>query len=357
MFLSAQKALFALMLFCCDHGFVSPAVCQTSDVPLRTSGPVKIVFDTDISGDVDDALALAMLHSLQDRGACELLAVTISKVNPLTGPFTDSVNTFYGRPDLPVGVTRRAQIRESKYLKVCERVDGTTFRYHHDLLNNDDAPDAVSLLRQTLAAQPDRSVSIVSVGIAVNIAGLLESDADDNSALTGIQLIQQKVKLLSVMAGAFQTINGDTRYREANVYNDIDSMQKLAAKWPVDVPVVWSGFETGIAAAYPRQSIHSDFDWCEHHIIKEAYLAHSGPDHDRPTWDLTSVLYAVFPDRGYFDLSVKGRVIIHDDATTQFVPARTAQDIDNSQYLIMSSTQAARVTEALVQLVSQPIRN
>ncbi|GEM_PF-1711723 len=35
--------------------------------------PVKIIFDTDITGDVDDVLALAICHTLADRGACELL--------------------------------------------------------------------------------------------------------------------------------------------------------------------------------------------------------------------------------------------------------------------------------------------
>ena len=71
--------------------------------------PVQVIFDTDITGDVDDVLALAMLHTLADRGECDLLAVTISKVNPLTGPFTDATNTFYGRGDIPIGVTRDAQ--------------------------------------------------------------------------------------------------------------------------------------------------------------------------------------------------------------------------------------------------------
>ncbi|MEL6894852.1 MAG: nucleoside hydrolase, partial [Planctomycetota bacterium] len=66
--------------------------------------PVPVVFDTDISGDVDDVLALAMLHALADRGECEIRAVTISKINPLTAPFVDAVNTYYGRPEIPIGV-------------------------------------------------------------------------------------------------------------------------------------------------------------------------------------------------------------------------------------------------------------
>ena len=41
--------------------------------------PVKLIFDTDIGNDCDDVLALGMIHSLQSRGECELLAVTITK--------------------------------------------------------------------------------------------------------------------------------------------------------------------------------------------------------------------------------------------------------------------------------------
>ena len=50
-----------------------------------------------------------------------------------------------------------------------------------------------------------------------------------------------------------------------------------------------------------------------HHIVKEAYLLHSGPEHDRPCWDESSVLYAVFPDRDFFGLSSAGRVTVADD--------------------------------------------
>ena len=35
--------------------------------------PVPVIFDTDMWNDVDDALALAMLHSLESRGECRLI--------------------------------------------------------------------------------------------------------------------------------------------------------------------------------------------------------------------------------------------------------------------------------------------
>ncbi len=315
-----------------------------------TYGQTKIIFDTDISGDVDDVLALAMLHTLADRGECDLIAVTISKINPLTGPMTDAVNTFYGRPDIPIGVTQDAQRRDSKYLKlVNERNDGQ-LRYPHDVTSNEELPDAVALLRKVLAAADNDSIIIVQVGLAANLADLVESTADRSSPLSGVDLIRKKVQRLEVMAGAFVPINGNDHYLEANVRNGVASMQRLADGWPDDVPVIWSGFEIGIAATYPRESIARDFGYCLHHIVREAYLLHSGPDHDRPCWDLTSVLHAVRPGDGYFDLSEDGRVQVQDDGYVSFAPQANGRD----RYLKINPQQAIRVREALRHLVSQP---
>lgn len=58
-----------------------------------TPPAVPLIFDTDIGNDVDDVLALGMIHALQSRGECNLLAVTITKDHPLAAAFTDAVNT------------------------------------------------------------------------------------------------------------------------------------------------------------------------------------------------------------------------------------------------------------------------
>ncbi|PQO31500.1 nucleoside hydrolase [Blastopirellula marina] len=317
---------------------------------LNGAEPVSVVFDTDISGDVDDVLALAMLHALADRNECDLKAVTISKINPLTAPFVDAVNTFYGRGEIPIGVTRDAQKRDSKYLSLVKTKEGSEFRYPHDLLASKDAPDAVSVLRKTLAAAEDRSVVLIQVGLAANLADLVESPADAISPLTGKELIRQKVRLTSVMAGAFSPVNGNNHFLEANVRNGIGSMQRFAEKWPRESPVVWSDFLIGLAAPYPRESVARDFDYLPHHIVREAYLLHSGPNHDRPTWDLTSVLYAVRPEDGYFGLSEPGLVTVEEDGFTKFQPEANGRDC----YLTMDDQQAIRVIEAQRSLVSQP---
>lgn len=317
---------------------------------LNAQSPTPVIFDTDITGDCDDVLALGMLHALADRGECDIKAVTISKINPLAAPFVDALNTYYGRGDLPIGVTRDAQKRDSRYLKVCKTRDGDQFRYPHDLMSSDDAPDAVDVLRRTLNDAEDSSVVIIQVGLAANLADLIDSPGDSISPLSGIQLVEKKCKLASVMAGCFGPALGKPRHAEANVVNGIGAMRRLAERWPNSVPIIWSDFRIGLAVPYPRESIARDFRYQQHHLVREAYLLHSGPEHDRPTWDLTSVLHAVRPGDNYFGLSQRGRVSVDEKGFTEFVPAPGGRD----RYLEMTGEQAIRVTETQRSLCSQP---
>lgn len=310
---------------------------------------VPLIFDTDIGNDCDDVLAMGVIHALQSRGECELLAVTITKDNEWAAPFTDAINTFYGRGDIPIGVCRSGVTADDGKFNVLAKQSD---HYPHDLKTGKDAPAAVALLRKTLAAQPDGSVVIAQVGFSTNLANLLKSEPDGISPLSGSELVDKKVRLLSIMAGAFTPITiGDGEpfeHREYNVVKDINSARELSSDWPT--PIVWSGFEIGLNLAYPYDSIINDYGYAEHHPLSDAYNAYAEPQHNRPTWDLTSVLYAVRPERGYFDLSPPGRVSIDESGLTTFKETAAGRD----RYLINRKDQKCRVVEALVQLSSQP---
>lgn len=273
--------------------------------------------------------------------------MTLTKNHPLAGRFVDAVNTFYGRGDLPIGVRRQGKVEESKFLPLATIQDDGKLRFPNDL-DPDQASDAVALLREILAREPDHSVVLVQVGFFSNLADLLDTPADARSPLTGRQLIEKKVKLLSVMAGAFQTIQANNRYLEYNVVQDIPAAQKLARQWPT--PIVWSGFEIGIALPYPASSIDRDYGYVPHHPVAEAYYRYLPPPHERPTWDLTAVLYAVRPDAGYFDLSPPGEVTVEDDGFTRFHPRANGRD----RFLVLPERQILRAREAFVQLSSEP---
>ena len=73
---------------------------------------------------------------------------------------------------------------------------------------------------------------------------------------------------------------------------------KLFHDWPT--PIVVSGFEVGMALPFPAASIEHDFAYVPDHPVAEAYRSYMKMPYDRPTWDLTAVLYAVRPDEEIF---------------------------------------------------------
>jgi inosine-uridine nucleoside N-ribohydrolase len=314
--------------------------------PVAAVTPVRLVFDTDMGNDVDDALALAMIHAFQTRGEVELLAVTVSKDNRYAAPFVDLVNTFYGRQNIPVGAVKNGKTpADSAMIRVPSerrKADGS-YVYPHRLTDGREAPDAVSVLRRVLANAQNSSVVIVVVGFSTNLARLLESGPDGFSPLSGARLVAEKVRLLSAMAGRFPL--GQPEY---NVKTDIPSARKVFAEWPS--PIVFSGFEIGQALLFPAASIERDFSWVPDHPVAEAYRNYMPMPYDRPTWDLTAVLYAVRPEQGYFSLSPPGQVTVDDTGQTIFNAAGGGKH----RYLVLGDGQRARALEALILLASQP---
>jgi inosine-uridine nucleoside N-ribohydrolase len=305
------------------------------------SQAVPVIFDTDMGNDVDDALALAMLHALESRGECRLIGVTVTKDNPWAPVYVDLVNAFYGRAWIPVGMVKGGVTPEgSPIIQVPaerRRADGTLV-YPRRLGSGAEAPEAVALLRRLLAAEKDGSVVIVQVGFSTNLARLLDAAAD-------IQLVKRKVKLLSVMAGNFLEPKP-----EFNVQQDTASARKLFDQWPGEI--VASGYEIGEAMKFPAARIEKDFAWAPDHPVVDAYRAYMKMPYDRQTWDLTAVLYAVRPAGGYFDLSAPGRITADDAGRTSF-----RQDAAGKhRHLVLTEAQRARTLECMVGLASQPAR-
>jgi inosine-uridine nucleoside N-ribohydrolase len=301
-----------------------------------------------MGNDVDDALALALLHAFQRRGDCRLIAVTLTNDHPYAAPFVDIVNTFYEHGDIPIGVVRGGvHLGDGNYLRqlVCAE-DGGRPRYPRRLRQGSEAPEATSLLRRVLAAEADGSVVIVQVGFSTNLARLLDSKPDAVSPLDGKTLIRRKVRLLSAMAGNFAAGPGD-RSKEFNVATDVPSAKKLFHEWPT--PIVASGFEVGAALPYSQRSIVQDYCYAPHHPVAEAYKLYMKMPYDRPTWDLTSVLYALRPNEGFFGLSRPGRVIVGDDGVTRFQP----EEGGLHRYLTVSGEQIPRIREVFAYLCSE----
>lgn len=310
--------------------------------------PIHLIIDTDMGNDVDDALALALAYALERRGECRVRAVTLTNPDPEAGVYIDAFNRFYGREDVPIGVSPDApHALESPYLRVARAPDGAgrpLYPNNHDASR---APRSVDLLRRTLAAAPDQGVALVQIGFFTNLARLLDSAPDDASPLSGRELIKRKVRLVSLMAGAFRV--PDKRMIEFNVRQAIPAARHVAEYWPT--PMIWSGWEIGDAIRFPAAAIDHGFAHAKHHILPDSYQAYNPTPHERPTWDLTSVLHAVYPDHDYFGLSEPGRVIVEEDGFTWLKPEENGRD----RYLTVSEAQAARARRLFEAHCTEPL--
>ncbi len=311
----------------------------------------KIIFETDIGNDVDDALALDMLYKYMDAGEIDLLGIMINKEGTYPPEYVDIMNTWHGYPKIPIGVIYNGADCENDAVNYAKCVslmkkgnDEPLFR--RSLKDYSELPEAHILYRKILAQQPDNSVTIVSTGFSTNLARLLDTPADDFSPLTGKELVAKKVKLLCTMAGCFN----NPELHEYNIVKDIPAAKIVFAEWPT--PLVTSPFEVGIAINYPAISIENDFKWAPVHPMVEAYKCYLEMPYDRPTWDLTSVLYSV-EGPSYFNISPAGIIDVTNQGSTTF----TANENGNRYYLMVDSVQAENIKQHFIQLITRQPAN
>lgn len=321
---------------------------------MKTDGAVQLLLDTDMGNDIDDALALAMIHALQSRGECELIGVAVSKDNPYAAMCVDVINTFYSRGDIPIGcVEEGATPEDGTYarhvVEMTDELGGALFA--RTVQDASEYPSAVLMMRRRLAAAEDHSVVMLMIGFSTNMARLLESGPDELSELGGRELFAKKVSHVVMMAGEFSPeILADPTQKKAefNVRWDVASAQMFISGCPR--PIVFSGLEVGLSVLYPGSALDSDYDWCGRHPVVEAYKSYLPMPYDRPTWDLTAVLFAVRPGHGYFGISDAGRVDVDDGGFVRFFP----QEGGRHRYLTVDEQQRVRIGNIQNELAAQP---
>jgi inosine-uridine nucleoside N-ribohydrolase len=315
----------------------------------------KIILETDIGNDIDDVLALMMLYTLISRGHCDLIGISINKSNLYSAIFTDIINTFYNRPDIPIGYIKDGICAfDGAFVRqISDRMSEDYYKYPRMIRPNKDYYESVNLLRKLLAESPDNSIVIVSIGLLTNLARLLNTEPDSYSDLSGYELVEKKVKSVCCMGGNFTSSALSSQadsFREFNIVEDLESSRQFAEKWPGEI--IFSGYEVGSDILYPAQSILNDFGWDPEHPGVEAYKLFLPMPYDRPCWDLTAVLHSVFPGQ-YFNLSCRGKVSINDNGTIRFVE----NDSGKHQYLLLDKNRINEISKIFIELCIQPVEN
>ena len=311
----------------------------------------KIIFDTDMGWDCDDAGALGLLHRLCDAGEAELLATVHCYVTPYVAGCMDAINTHYGRP-VPVGLNYTLpRDNPDTYAKaLCE---GFSNRYPASTIGTSDAPaDSLALMRQVLSEAEDHSVTIVTVGDQANLARLVTSEADEHSFLSGVELISRKVARTVVMGGRFleawpMVIYSDIINNigpvtvEWNIFDHIPAAQTVARLWPGEL--IYASTEIG---TYIVTMKGWTGDTMPENPVAVSYGIHNGGV-GRSSWDHTAVLEAVRPG-AYWSYRPWGRVSVDDMGIT-------SHRIDGAgkQTILLPKVDYAAVAEAIDELMGK----
>ena len=245
---------------------------------LPASEMARLVIDTDMSIDVDDVGALCTAHALADRGEAAILAVLHNSGSHSGAGAISVINHYYGRDQIPIGAYRgtvgaptgdgqsawefRRDPPEPPW-QVGPYADKLVARFASPTRSSNDALDAVALFRRTLAASPDHSVTVVSIGYLTNVLLLLRSDADEIAPLDGRSLVARKVKEIVVMGGCSDRCPSDdgewnfagktewaTICSGAHACGGVDNLGRITNRslqlLPRSVKLTFLDFETGV---------------------------------------------------------------------------------------------------------------
>ena len=324
---------------CLNYGWLLMAIlslslntaCSDEDSP-RPPSPAEedeeipqIILDSDAGNCTDDLFAIHALFSYRKQGACQVLGVMNSMQNQQARRFMDCLMHYYEADDIPLGLvegeTEYFNITPYRELVDSVRADGKPLFEPTGIPLTDRLP-AWKLYRKLLSQAPDNSVTIVCIGQYTNLGLLLISTADEYSNLSGLELIQQKVKVLHAMGGCFTKV--PLRYSdgfmdvEYNIAGDVPLAQKALEKWPTQLRLL--PVEVGMLFPSDHNEILSDYAWQPDSPIYQTYSRYDEwavGDVGQYLWDAIALLHAILGE-SYFSCTKTGYVRIDDRGKTSY---------------------------------------
>ena len=303
--------IFCMLIISCGENKEVTSADESSTDSIHTQNtvePVSVIFDSDMGPDYDDVGAITMLHNFADEGSANILATIASTKYDGVAEVFNVFNTYFNRPDISVGIPtgKASMLRDNQHWS-----DTVRMKYPHSIKSNKDAEDAVKLYRRILEAQPDTSVTIITVGFLTNIANLLKSDADSSSPLNGKDLVNKKVKKMVSMAG---------RFPEGSEFNvNIDAASSRYAFENFHRPVIFSGFEIGkdIKTGIPIISDSAIQNSPVKDVFRISIPMNAEDSAGRMSWDETAVLVGVKGHEPYYTLN-SGRIVVDEKGANKW---------------------------------------
>jgi purine nucleosidase len=209
--MSRLAAILAYSLFCS----ILAAPATRAQSPPTAALPEKVIIDTDIGDDIDDAFAVALALRSPEL---QILGITTTFGDTeLRAKLLDRFLGEVGRSDIPVAVgvptQPKTDFTQSRYA-----ASGKFGKLSHP-------PDAASFLLDQIRQHPG-DLTLIAIGPLMNIGAAIDKDP----------ATFRKLKRVILMGGSIKRGYGDLGFGppvppqpEWNILNDIPSAQKLFA--------------------------------------------------------------------------------------------------------------------------------
>ena len=75
-----------------------------------------VIFDTDIGNSTDDLYAMDLLYKMDRDGKVDIKGIVVDRQGEGFAALADIMNTYYGFPDIPIGVERHGVANSKLYI-------------------------------------------------------------------------------------------------------------------------------------------------------------------------------------------------------------------------------------------------
>ena len=307
--LSLFVAVIATGIASCSS--TKQVVNNAPNVPkAQKAEPINLILDADFGSSTDDLFALMMINHFMDEGRVDLKGIIVDREGAKNAGVVDIFNTYYGHPNVPVGLERNG-VKNPRcfipYNGICDLKDVHGNPMFKRSFDENKCMEGYKLYRKLLSEAKDKSITVVAIGFMTTIAQLFESGADEYSNEKGVDLFGKKVKAVYIQSGRFEA--GDS----LSGYNMRAASKQAAVFYnnlPKDVDIIMSPSNIGDLMDYSPKDVLADLSTTERNPIKAVYT-HYTCDTGQRMWDTNCLVNAVDGDEGYY-LSPRGWVTFVD---------------------------------------------
>ena len=273
----------------------------------RKSKPIPVIIGADFGSSTDDLFALMMANHFIDEGKIDLKGVVSNRMGDKNAVVVDIFNTFYGHPNIPIGLERNGVENPyvfTPYNGICDlKTEDGKPMFERTYPDVSKLPDGYKLYRKLLSEAKDHSMVLVEIGFSTTLCQLLQSDADEFSPLGGRDLVGKKVKAIYIQCGRFQPTDSVCGY---NMKAAPTASAVFFETLPTNVELHLSPSMVGAGINYLPQDVLDDLAYTTKNPIKAVYENYECTEGQR-MWDSNCLVEAVEGENSY-NISPRGWV-------------------------------------------------